>query len=79
MSRGGENAAEDEAEGEHEVGEVAGCFGTVHAGDYEVREGAGEHEERPDEEEHEAAAFGDCMGGLRVAVESDRVVPAEED
>ena len=74
----GEDAAEDEAEGEDQVGDVAAGFGRLHARDDHVGEGAGEEQELEDEEEHQAAALGDGVGGHRVAVEADGVVPADE-
>ncbi|KFZ03974.1 hypothetical protein V502_10511 [Pseudogymnoascus sp. VKM F-4520 (FW-2644)] len=74
----GEDTAEDEAEGEEEVGDVAAGLGGLHTGDNHGAEGRGEHEEGPDEEEHEGAALVELACGLGVAVHADGVVVGGE-
>jgi hypothetical protein len=66
----GEHAAEDERERKEQVGHVAARLGQLDAGDDHVREGRGEEEKEPDQEEHEAAAFRDGVGRFCVAVEA---------
>ena len=75
----GEDAAEDEGEGEEQVADVTRGFGVFDAGDDHVGEGGGEEQEGPDEEEHQGAALVDLVGGDRVAVHADGVVEGEED
>ena len=79
LGRAGEHAAEDQAQREHQVGEVAGRLGAVHARDDQVRERRREHQELPDEEEHQAAALRHRARGYGVVVQANGVVPAEED
>lgn len=74
-----EDTAEDEGEGEEEIGNVAARFGGFNTGDDHTGEGGREEEEREDEEEHEAATLGDGAGGFRVVVEADGVIPGDED
>lgn len=75
----GEHAAEDECEGEHQVGDVAARLGVLDGRDDHVGEGRGEEEELPDQQEHEPGAGGHAVGGRRVVVQPDGVVPGEED
>ena len=77
--RAGEHAAEDEAEREDQVGDVSARLGRLDAGDDHVGEGTGEEQELEDEEEHQPAALVHGVGGFRVAVQADGVVPADED
>ena len=75
----GEDTAEDEGEGEEKVGNVASRFGSFDAGDDHTGEGGCEKEEREKKEEHEPTALSDGVGGLRVAEETDGVVPGNEE
>ncbi|TFA97843.1 hypothetical protein CCMA1212_010383 [Trichoderma ghanense] len=74
----GQDAAEDEAHHEEDVGQVAARLGGVGDGDAGVGKGAREDEELPEQQPHEAASLGDlaCRGG--VLVEADGVVDADE-
>lgn len=75
----GDDAAEDEAEGEHQVGDVAAGFGVGDAGDDHVCESGGEEEELQREEEEEGAALVGGAGGGGVVLQADGVVEADED
>lgn len=71
--------AEDQTKREEQVSESRPSVGYLDAGDYHIGESGSEEQEGEDQQEHKGAAFRDCAGGLRVTVEADRVVPAEED
>ena len=73
----GEDTAEDQAEGEEQVGNVTTGLGGLETGNHEVGEGRGEPHEGEEKQEHQTATLGDLVHGLRVAVETDGVVPAE--
>ncbi|KFY50875.1 hypothetical protein V496_09127 [Pseudogymnoascus sp. VKM F-4515 (FW-2607)] len=75
----GEDTAEDEAQREEQVGDVAAGLGGLHARDDHGAEGRCEHEEGPDEEEHEDAALVELACDLRVAVHADGVVVGGEE
>ena len=74
-----QHTAEDQAEGKHELSEVACSFCGLNRGYDHVCEGGCEEEELPDQEEHEATAFSYGAGGFSVLVQPDGIVPAEED
>ena len=71
--------AEDEAQREEQVGNVAARLGQVGAGDDHVGKGAGEHQKHPDEQEHERLALRRLARGDGVVVQADGVVPAGVD
>jgi hypothetical protein len=73
-----EDTAEKQAEREHQVGNVSTVFGGIDTSNDHVCESGGEEQEHPDEEEELEATEGNGVGGLSVAVQSDRVVPTEE-
>jgi hypothetical protein len=76
---GSDDTAEDEAEREHEVGNVATCLCIGDTGDDHVCEGGREQEELQREEEEEGTTLVFCSGVDGVVVEADRVVEAHED
>jgi len=76
---GGKDTAEDQAEREEQVGEVTTSLRDFDTGNDHVRKGRCEHQKCPDEKEHQATTLRHSMSRLRVPVEPDRVVPADED
>lgn len=74
-----QDATKDEGQGKGQVGNVATRLGVVDAGDDHVGKGAGEEQKDQDEQEHQGAPLVDRVGGFRVVVQADRVVPGDED
>jgi hypothetical protein len=74
-----QDATEDKAEGKHELRNVAGGFCRLNRSYNHGCEGGCEEKEFPDQEEHEATAFSYVSGRYSVFVQSDGVVPTEED
>jgi len=79
LVRGRENTTEDETEGEEKLGKIAGRLSRRHTGDHHVGEGASEDHKSQDKEEHESAAFSDCVSRGGVVVKSYRIVPSYKD
>jgi hypothetical protein len=73
-----EDTAEKQAEREHQVGNVATVFGRFDTRDDHMCECGSEEQEHPDEEEELESTEMNGVGGLSVAVQTNRVVPAEE-
>lgn len=74
-----QDTAEDQAQGEEKVSEVAAGLGGIHSGNDHGGECGCKHEEGPDEEEHETSSLGELVGWVLegwvcVAVHSDRPV-----
>lgn len=76
--RAGEDAAEGVHHDGHDVCERGAGLGAIDTGYEEVREGAGEEECGPDDEEGEGAPGMDGVGVFGVAVEADGVEPYQE-
>ena len=74
-----EDTTKDEAEREHQVGQVTTSLGGVETSDNHVRECRSEEQEHPRKEEELEATEGNGVGILCVLVQANRVVPAEED
>lgn len=71
--------AEDQTEGEHQVGNVTSGLGAVHGGDDGDRKSRSEQEELLHVKPHEETSDVDRVGEHGVAVVADGVVPAEEE
>jgi hypothetical protein len=78
LARAGQDTTEDQAQGEEQVGQVTTCFCKLDTSDNHVGEGGGKEEEGKNKQEHERSTFMDSISGLSVPVESNRVVPANE-
>jgi hypothetical protein len=76
---GRDDTAEDETEGEHQVGDVAAGFRVGDTSDDHVGEGGCEEEELQDEEEEQSAALVSRSGSGGVLLQADGVVEADED
>lgn len=76
--RGSQDTAEDQAQTEEQVGDVAACFGRLKTSNDEISEGGGEQHEGDQEQEHESATLGSLAGGGSVCIKPDGVVPGDE-
>jgi hypothetical protein len=72
-----QDTTEDQTKREQQVCNVTAILGRLVEGDDKVGECAGEEEESPHQEEHREPSDVNVVAG--VLVESDRVVPGEED
>lgn len=75
----GKDTTEDQAEREHQVGNVATSLSRVNTSDDHVGECRREDQEHPDKEEELETAVGDGVGLRGVVVQANGVVPAEVD
>lgn len=73
----GQDTTEDQAQREHQVRNVTTVLGRLVEGDNEVGESRRKEQERPNEKEHEESSYMNVISC--VLVESNRVVPGEED
>lgn len=74
----GEHTAEGEHEDEEEVENTTGDLGGGETGDEQVREGAAQEEEGPDQQEDGDAALVDRVGEVGVSEEACGVIPEDE-
>ena len=73
----GQNTAEDQAESEQQIGNVATRLRSLETSNHEVGEGRSEQQKSHQKQEHENATLRDLIGRDRVVLETNRIIPTE--